>query len=263
MTAPVHLVPDLTRTSTRSSAASRATPSGWRAISWRTACAVQVLTKRIGPELPDDDGIDGIAIRRIGPFGERSSSGKWLMTPADRSLARPPRRRLRRRLLRRLSRDRRRRAAGAARHRTPGRVSGANHRRAVGRQRRSAARAAPASARRGLDRRAPSSGRSARSTAAPTPSPASRATSSAKRSPAVFLANVCTICRTPIDMTRFRPPAPGERDRLRQELGLPAERVICLFVGRLSREKGVMDLLEAWRLRPAVPARCSSSPGPT
>ena len=51
-----------------------------------------------------------------------------------------------------------------------------------------------------------------------------------------------------IDMTHFRPAEPGERDRLRRELGLPADRVICLFVGRLSREKGVMDLLEAWRL---------------
>ena len=49
-------------------------------------------------------------------------------------------------------------------------------------------------------------------------------------------------------MTHFRPAEPGERDRLRRELGLPIDRVVCLFVGRLSREKGVMELLEAWRL---------------
>jgi glycosyltransferase involved in cell wall biosynthesis len=51
-----------------------------------------------------------------------------------------------------------------------------------------------------------------------------------------------------IDMTHFRPAEPGERERIRRNLGLPLDRVICLFVGRLSREKGVMDLLEAWRL---------------
>jgi len=51
-----------------------------------------------------------------------------------------------------------------------------------------------------------------------------------------------------IDMTHFRPAEPGERERVRRDLGLPADRVVCLFVGRLSREKGVMELLEAWRL---------------
>ena len=43
---------------------------------------VQVLTKRIGRHLPDEEDRDGIAIRRIGPGGERSSFGKWLLTPA-------------------------------------------------------------------------------------------------------------------------------------------------------------------------------------
>jgi glycosyltransferase involved in cell wall biosynthesis len=50
-----------------------------------------------------------------------------------------------------------------------------------------------------------------------------------------------------VDLTRFRPPLAGERTRLRAELGWP-DTPIVLFVGRLSREKGVMDLLEAWRL---------------
>jgi glycosyltransferase involved in cell wall biosynthesis len=53
-------------------------------------------------------------------------------------------------------------------------------------------------------------------------------------------------------MTHFRPAEAGERDRLRRERDLPLDRVVCLFVGRLSREKGVMELLEAWRrLQPA------------
>jgi glycosyltransferase involved in cell wall biosynthesis len=50
-----------------------------------------------------------------------------------------------------------------------------------------------------------------------------------------------------IDMTHFRPAEPGERERLRRERNLPLDGVVCLFVGRLSREKGVMELLEAWR----------------
>ena len=55
-----------------------------------------------------------------------------------------------------------------------------------------------------------------------------------------------------IDMTHFRPAEPGERERLRRDRNLPLDGVVCLFVGRLSREKGVMELLEAWRqLQPA------------
>jgi glycosyltransferase involved in cell wall biosynthesis len=50
-----------------------------------------------------------------------------------------------------------------------------------------------------------------------------------------------------VDLQRFRPPAQGERDRIRVELGWPSDKRIVLFVGRLSLEKGVADLLEAWR----------------
>jgi glycosyltransferase involved in cell wall biosynthesis len=57
-----------------------------------------------------------------------------------------------------------------------------------------------------------------------------------------------------VDLARFHPPAPGERDRIRAELGWPTDRAIVLFVGRLSVEKGVMDLLEAWRLAQPTPA---------
>ena len=51
-----------------------------------------------------------------------------------------------------------------------------------------------------------------------------------------------------VDVARFRPPQPGERGAIRERLGWPSDRPIVLFVGRLSREKGVMDLLEAWRM---------------
>ncbi|HTK29513.1 MAG TPA: glycosyltransferase family 4 protein [Vicinamibacterales bacterium] len=51
-----------------------------------------------------------------------------------------------------------------------------------------------------------------------------------------------------VDTNRFRPAEPGERDAIRRRHGWPLDRPVVLFVGRLSREKGVMDLLEAWRV---------------
>jgi len=50
-----------------------------------------------------------------------------------------------------------------------------------------------------------------------------------------------------VDLARFHPPADGERERLRAQLGWPRDKTIVLFVGRLSVEKGAMDLIQAWR----------------
>ncbi len=50
-----------------------------------------------------------------------------------------------------------------------------------------------------------------------------------------------------MDLARFRPPAAGERAQLRATLGWSPDKTIVLFVGRLSVEKGAMDLLVAWR----------------
>jgi glycosyltransferase involved in cell wall biosynthesis len=56
-----------------------------------------------------------------------------------------------------------------------------------------------------------------------------------------------------VDLDRFRPAVAGERDEIRRALGWPVDRPVVLFVGRLSVEKGVMDLLAAWRMaRPAA-----------
>ena len=51
-----------------------------------------------------------------------------------------------------------------------------------------------------------------------------------------------------VDTTRFRPASADERRAARDKLGLSQDAVVCLFVGRLSREKGLMELMEAWRL---------------
>jgi len=57
----------------------------------------------------------------------------------------------------------------------------------------------------------------------------------------------------PVDTRRFSPATPEERRTLRAEVGMPADAVSGLFVGRLSREKGVTELLHAWaQARPAA-----------
>lgn len=50
-----------------------------------------------------------------------------------------------------------------------------------------------------------------------------------------------------VDLDEFRPADPDRVRRIRDVLGLPHDRVVCLFLGRLSREKGVLDLVDAWR----------------
>ncbi len=49
-----------------------------------------------------------------------------------------------------------------------------------------------------------------------------------------------------VDMSIFEPAPAHEKARLRDRLGFPAGRTIVLYVGRLSRAKGVMMLIEAW-----------------
>jgi glycosyltransferase involved in cell wall biosynthesis len=54
------------------------------------------------------------------------------------------------------------------------------------------------------------------------------------------------IARIPnaIDLTRFTSLPAGERPLLRRRLGFPENRTIMLYVGRLSRAKGVMMLMQ-------------------
>lgn len=48
-----------------------------------------------------------------------------------------------------------------------------------------------------------------------------------------------------IDVSRWQPPATGQKEALRTTLGLPSGPLFC-YVGRLSRAKGVLDLLQTW-----------------
>lgn len=48
-----------------------------------------------------------------------------------------------------------------------------------------------------------------------------------------------------IDIEMFRPPAEGERATIRARYGLPPDRPLVLFVGRLVEKKGVQVLLDA------------------
>lgn len=57
-----------------------------------------------------------------------------------------------------------------------------------------------------------------------------------------------------IDLVRYRPAEPGERERLRAEAGIAADATVIGFIGRLAHEKGIDVLLEAAaQVLPTVP----------
>jgi glycosyltransferase involved in cell wall biosynthesis len=206
---------------------------------------VQVLTKRIGRGLADQEDRDGIAIHRIGPGGERSSLGKWLMTPAI--------------------------VNWLVRHASDYDVVCCVDYRATG----VAALLARRITRRPVVFQAQTTGvlsgdnidpllrKAGIGTAGPIAGAMKGPIRALYRGADAFacisrdIERETLACGVPrervwylpnaIDMTHFRPAEPGERERLRRERNLPLDGVVCLFVGRLSREKGVMELLEAWR----------------
>ena len=51
-----------------------------------------------------------------------------------------------------------------------------------------------------------------------------------------------------VDAALFSPVSPGEQAALRAALGLPTDRVLCAFVGRLTRQKNPDLLLETWAM---------------
>lgn len=50
-----------------------------------------------------------------------------------------------------------------------------------------------------------------------------------------------------VDTDRFRPPAEGEKERIRRGLGIPADAAVFTYTGRLVSYKGLPLLLRVWK----------------
>lgn len=50
-----------------------------------------------------------------------------------------------------------------------------------------------------------------------------------------------------VDTGRFAPAAPTEKAVLRRALGLPTDRAIFIYTGRICRAKGLLELMKIWR----------------
>ena len=221
----------------------------------REGAAVWVLTKQMGPDTPRTDQVDGIRVLRVPPQGPRRGLAKWRMIPrAVAALLRhrddfdviicPDYRGIGLAAL----------AAGWLLRRpvvfqaaTPGALSCANW--------------DPSLARLGVKPR----GVLARAVKWPVRSLYGKADAYAcisreieqeARSAVGGRALVRYIPHA-VDLTAFGPADTSARERARDDLRLPRDAKVVAFVGRLSHEKGVLDLLEAWRLleERGLPAR--------
>ena len=52
----------------------------------------------------------------------------------------------------------------------------------------------------------------------------------------------------PVDLSKFSPPTPEERIRLRESYGIPKDEKVIGFVGRLAPEKNLGELLEVFKM---------------
>lgn len=59
------------------------------------------------------------------------------------------------------------------------------------------------------------------------------------RSQTMFMPN-------PVDVGTFAPVSPREKSGIRERLGLPGDRFVIVYTGRLSPEKGLLDLLDGF-----------------
>ena len=179
-----------------------------------------VVTKRVAREWPDEELLDGLRIVRIGPYGERDGRGKWKLTlPAARWLVSHT---SEYDLVCCIDFRGIGLAALAARAVTGRPVLFQAQTPGVFRWPLTVAYKRPdamACIGRELEREALALGM--------------------PRSKVHFLPNA-------IDMQHFRPPSGGERDELRRSMAIPPDAVAAVFLGRLSLEKGVMELMEAW-----------------
>lgn len=204
---------------------------------------VEVVTKRISRDVPKTEQIDGAVVHRIGPIGERQPSGKWVLLPSL-FLA----------LLRMASRFD---VLMCVDYRGIG-VAAIIGGRLLGKPVIVQGEVAGVLAGPEADS---SSGVGAETDAVRIAKAPIRAVYRQAQAVAVIgrdLEREAIRAGVPrdrvhylphgVDMTRFRPADDAERRELRTQFGWPLDRPVVLFVGRLSVEKGVMDLLEAWRV---------------
>jgi glycosyltransferase involved in cell wall biosynthesis len=212
----------------------------------------RVVTKRIGRDLPDREVMDGVRVERIGGYGERDGSGKWRLVPAA--------------------------TRWLVAHRSDHDVVCCIDYRGIG----CAALAARSVSRRPVVFQAQtggvlsagnvdaaltrigisSTGWAGRSVKSAVSAMYARADAFACISRDIERETVAAgidrgrihFLPNPIDMAQFRPGEPAARAERRQTMDIGADWVVCAFVGRLSLEKGLMDLLEAWRLLPQTGA---------
>lgn len=211
----------------------------------RSGVETRVLTKRVTPDLPDREVIDGVQVERIGPAGERDPLGKWRMIPAA----------VRWLVGRRAAHDVvccvDYRGIGCAallarsvtgrrvvfQAQTTGVLSGGNAEAALSRV--------------GI-RTGSLPGRWMKALVTRIYARAdafaciSRDIEWETRDAGVDDARIHFL-PNPVDTRHFRPGG-ADRARLRAELGITDDRLVVAFAGRLSREKGLSELLEAWRL---------------
>ncbi len=211
----------------------------------RSGVETRVLTKRVSPDVPDTEVLDGFQIERIGAPGDRDPGGKWRLIPtATRWLS--------------AHRDQHdvvccidyrgigcaallaRRLTGKPvlfQAQTTGVLSAANADDAlsrlgiapgawIGRTMKSAVTRLYA----GADAFACISHDIERET----------------REAGVAAGRIHFL-PNPVDTEHFSPPDPETRRALRAGFGVTDSRVIVAYAGRLSREKGLAELLDAWR----------------
>jgi D-inositol-3-phosphate glycosyltransferase len=201
---------------------------------------VTVLTKRLTRDLPDADATNHVRIERIGPYGPRSPGGKWRMLPAVTSWL------VRNRAAYDVvcSIDCRGVGLGAVAARRVSRRPVIVQPQTTGvlvPDGTSGALASPVKAALGsIYARADAVACIARTIER------EALARGIPRQRVHFLPNA-------IDMTRFREPSARERAEARRQLGIAEGTTAFVFLGRLSREKGLTDLMNAWAASP--PAR--------